>query len=172
MLPPLAVIKRSAEQTWGRLWMLEGKEKQRFGVEHVGGGGVLQGKLFSLHTLAPSTPLLLANVTSAHCETFIFAASCAAARMSLSSRRLCVLIWQTNPHRTVQSERTCAEAWAHDRKSLEVMRETERFDLEGFAYESQKLLDSTFCQEFNATESDHLRGPPSKQPFWIQVFLK
>lgn len=31
--------------------MLEGKEKQRFGVEHVGGGGVLQGKLFSLHTL-------------------------------------------------------------------------------------------------------------------------
>lgn len=31
--------------------MLEGKEKQRFGIEHVGGGGVLQGKLFSLHTL-------------------------------------------------------------------------------------------------------------------------
>lgn len=37
---------------------------------------------------APSSPLLLASPTLARCEPFIFAASCAAARMSLLIRNI------------------------------------------------------------------------------------
>ena len=54
----------------------------------VGGGGVLWRRLFSLHTLSADTPPPLAALTSARCETFIYAASCAAARTALSSRLL------------------------------------------------------------------------------------
>lgn len=46
----LTITKRVAEQIWERLWMLGGKKKQSLRLK-VGGRGVLQRRLFSLHTL-------------------------------------------------------------------------------------------------------------------------